>query len=379
MPGPGETKQLQLCTRKRTAHALPCAFAREKSRLPAARGGGEDRGMGRRAREIRAESFVNKSRETVDKSARFSDNKNKLRAERTGGGNRSGRFGGEGTQVREITAQEITAAVRELCMRVSWDLPRDVEQALRQGYAREESSFGRYMLEQILQNCQLARERRQAICQDTGVAVLFVQVGQEVHIAGGSLAEAVNEGVRQGYADGFLRKSVVAEPLFARENTGDNTPAVLHTELVEGDRLRILLLPKGAGSENMGAVKMLKPADGLEGARRFILDAVRAAGGNPCPPIVVGVGVGGTMEMAPILAKKALAREIGSRNPDARYAELEEELLGEINRMGIGPQGLGGRVTALDVHIEAYPTHIAMLPVAVNLNCHASRHGEIVL
>lgn len=281
--------------------------------------------------------------------------------------------------MREISVEAITAAVRQLCMDVNYDLPADVEQALQNGLKREESSFGQYCLEQILSNCQMARESRQAMCQDTGIAVVYLEVGQEVHIVGGALADAVNEGVRQGYEDGYLRKSVVMEPLFGRDNTGDNTPAVIHMEIVPGDQLRIMVLPKGAGSENMGAVKMLKPADGLEGAKQFILDTVRKAGGNPCPPIIVGVGVGGTMEKAPMLAKKALAREIGSHNPNKLYADLEDTLLESVNKMGIGPQGLGGRVTALAVHIEYYPTHIAMLPVAVNINCHAARHKEIIL
>lgn len=281
--------------------------------------------------------------------------------------------------MKMITVQQITEAVRQLCMDVSYDLPRDVEQALQDGLSIEESSFGKYCLEQILHNCHLAREHHQAMCQDTGIAVVYLTVGQDVHITGGSLTDAVNEGVRQGYEDGYLRKSVVDEPLFERQNTGDNTPAIIHTEIVPGDALRILVVPKGAGSENMGAVKMLKPAEGLEGAKQFILDTVRSAGGNPCPPIVVGIGVGGTMEKAPMLAKQALSREIGSHNADPRYAKLEAELLESINNMGIGPQGLGGRVTALAVHIEYYPTHIAMLPVAVNINCHAARHKEIVL
>ena len=281
--------------------------------------------------------------------------------------------------MKTITTQQITEAVRQLCMDVSYDLPQDVKAALEQGLAKEESSFGKYCLEQIIHNCHLAREHRQAMCQDTGIAVVYLYIGQDVHIIGGSLADAVNEGVRQGYEDGYLRKSVVEEPLFERMNTGDNTPAVMHMELVPGDQLRIMVVPKGAGSENMGAMKMLKPADGLEGAKQFILDTVRNAGGNPCPPIVVGIGVGGTMEKAPMLAKQALTREIGSRNPNPLYAKLEEELLEAINNMGIGPQGLGGRVTALAVHIEYYPTHIAMLPVAVNINCHAARHKEVVL
>lgn len=281
--------------------------------------------------------------------------------------------------MKTISAQQITQAVRDLCMDVNYDLPQDVEQALQGGLEREVSPFGRYSLEQIIHNCQLARSSRQAMCQDTGIAVVYLQIGQQVQIIDGEVAEAVHEGVRQGYGDGWLRKSVVAEPLFDRENTGDNTPAVLHMEMVPGDQLRIMVVPKGAGSENMGAMKMLKPSDGLAGAKQFILDTVRNAGGNPCPPIVVGIGVGGTMEVAPALAKQALTRTIGSRNEHPQYAALEEELLTEINKMGIGPQGLGGKVTALAVHIEYYPTHIAMLPVAVNLNCHAARHREIVL
>ncbi len=283
------------------------------------------------------------------------------------------------TVMKTISVQEITAVTRKLCMDVNYDLPGDVERALQDGLKQEESSFGQYCLEQILQNCQMAREHQQAMCQDTGIAVVYLEVGQDVHIVGGSLTEAIHEGVRQGYEDGYLRKSVVAEPLFGRDNTGDNTPAVIHTEIVPGEQLRIMVVPKGAGSENMGAVKMLKPADGLEGAKKFILDTVQQAGGNPCPPIIVGVGVGGTMEKAPMLAKEALTREIGSKNTNGLYAKLEEELLADINKMGIGPQGLGGRVTALAVHIEYYPTHIAMLPVAVNINCHAARHKEIVL
>lgn len=278
-----------------------------------------------------------------------------------------------------ISATQITQAVKELCQQVNYDLPQDVEQALQKGLDTEISPFGKYSLEQIIQNCHLAREHQQAMCQDTGIVVAYLYLGQEVQVTDGDLYEAVHEGVRQGYEAGYLRKSVVEEPLFDRENTKDNTPAVIHTEIVPGDQLRIVLMPKGAGSENMGAMKMLKPSDGLEGAKQFILDTVRNAGGNPCPPIIVGIGVGGTMEVAPSLAKKALAREIGSSNPHPRYAALEEELLQEINKMGIGPQGLGGKVTALAVHIEYYPTHIAMLPVAVNINCHAARHKEIIL
>jgi len=217
------------------------------------------------------------------------------------------------------------------------------------------------------------------MCQDTGVAVIYAEIGQEVHIVGGSFIEAINKGVCQGYTEGYLRKSVVDDPVFLRKNSGDNAPAVIHTEIVPGDKLKIMVVPKGAGSENMGALKMLKPAEGLEGVKDFILTTVKNAGGNPCPPVIVGVGIGGTMEKATMLAKKALTRKAAEANPNSKYAELEKELLEEINKLGIGPQGLGGRVSALAVHIETYPTHIATLPVAVNLNCHAARHSEAIL
>lgn len=284
-----------------------------------------------------------------------------------------------GILLRTIEATAITDAVKKLCVQVSYDLPKDVEKALNQALATEESSFGQYSLEQIINNCHLARQNEQAMCQDTGIAVIYLYLGQDVHIVGGALAEAVHEGVREGYEAGYLRKSVVIDPVFSRENTGDNTPAVIHTEIVPGDTLRIVMMPKGAGSENMGALKMLKPTAGVEGVKEFIIDTVRKAGGNPCPPIIVGVGVGGTMEKATMLAKEALQRPTGQSNPNHFYAQLEKELLHDINKLGIGPQGLGGRVTALAVHIEHYPTHIATLPVAVNLNCHAARHGEIIL
>lgn len=281
--------------------------------------------------------------------------------------------------MREIDVKEVTRVVRDLCIKAACDLPEDVENLIAKGLEKEESDFGRYSLEQILNNVKLARKDTVAMCQDTGLAVVFVEIGQDVHLVGGSLKEAINEGVRQGYTEGYLRKSVVDDPVFTRKNTKDNTPAVIHTEIVPGDKLKITVLPKGAGSENMGALKMLKPAEGLEGVKEFILKTVQEAGGNPCPPIIVGVGIGGTMEKATLLAKKALSRKAGEYNPDPRYKELEQELLEKINRLGIGPQGLGGRITALAVHIETYPTHIATLPVAVNLNCHAARHAEIIL
>lgn len=281
--------------------------------------------------------------------------------------------------MKEITCEQITEAVRDLCIKVSYDLPQDVESCLKAAQDKEESPFGKYCLEQIVNNAELARDTKQAMCQDTGMAVIYLEVGQDVHITGGALTDAVNEGVRQGYKDGYLRKSVAKDPAFSRLNTLDNTPAIIHTEIVPGDELKIMVVPKGAGSENMGALKMLKPTAGIQAVKDFIVDTVRNAGGNPCPPIVVGVGIGGTMEKATELAKFALTREIGLENPDENYAALEKELLESINKLGIGPQGLGGRVTALAVHIEQFPTHIATLPVAVNINCHAARHKQIIL
>jgi len=278
-----------------------------------------------------------------------------------------------------ITQKEIEETIFELFKEAVIKLPDDVKHALKQAYHDETTEMGKLNLKAILDNIKSAEEMEIPMCQDTGLAVIFVELGQDVLITGGNLTKAINEGVRQGYEQGYLRKSVVSDPIFGRKNTGDNTPAIIHTEIVPGDQLRIMVLPKGAGSENMGALKMLKPAEGLEGVKDFILQTVREAGGNPCPPIIVGVGVGGTMEKATLLAKKALARKAGEHNPNPKYKELEVELLEKINGLGIGPQGLGGRVTALAVHIEAYPTHIATLPIAVNLNCHAARHAELIL
>ena len=250
---------------------------------------------------------------------------------------------------------------------------------MRRAHEAEPSPVGKNILEQLLENASIAASDGIPICQDTGLAVIFADVGQDVRIVGGAFEDAVNEGVRRGYVDGYLRKSCVAEPLFDRKNTRDNTPAVIHTRLVPGDSLRLRLAPKGAGSENKSVVKMLVPADGIEGVRKVVLDAVLAAGPNSCPPMVVGVGLGGTMEMAAICAKRAAARDLESRNHDPRYAAFEEELLELINKTGIGPQGLGGLTTALKVHVEWAPTHIASLPVAVNINCHAARHAEVTL
>lgn len=281
--------------------------------------------------------------------------------------------------MREIQAEAISKAVAELAVKACCHLPKDVYESLGARRAREPSPAGRNILAQLMDNAGIAAREQMPICQDTGLAVIFVELGQDAHIVGGDLNAAINEGVRRGYVDGWLRKSCVAEPLFERANTGDNTPAVIHVSVVPGDGLRLRLAPKGAGSENKSVLKMLVPADGIEGVRQVVLDAVLAAGPNSCPPLVVGVGLGGDMEMAAICAKKAAVRDLGSRNPDPRYAALEDELLELINRTGIGPQGLGGETTALKVHVEWYPTHIASLPVAVNINCHAARHAEAIL
>jgi len=281
--------------------------------------------------------------------------------------------------MKEINIEDIARAVADLAVRACCRLPQDMVDGMHKAHEAEPSPVGKNILEQLLENAAIAASDGIPICQDTGLAVVFADVGQDVRIVGGAFEDAVNEGVRRGYVDGYLRKSCVAEPLFDRKNTRDNTPAVIHTRLVPGDSLRLRLAPKGAGSENKSVVKMLVPADGIEGVRKVVLDAVLAAGPNSCPPMVVGVGLGGTMEMAAICAKRAAARDLESRNHDPRYAAFEEELLELINKTGIGPQGLGGLTTALKVHVEWAPTHIASLPVAVNINCHAARHAEVTL
>ncbi len=281
--------------------------------------------------------------------------------------------------MKEIHVDAISEAVAGLAVKACCHLPGNMLEGLREARAREPSPVGCAILDQILKNADIAATEEMPICQDTGLAVVFAEVGQDVRIVGGAFEDAVNEGVRRGYVGGYLRKSCVAEPLFERRNTKDNTPAVLHTRIVPGDGLRLRLAPKGAGSENKSVLKMLVPADGIEGVRRVVLDAVLAAGPNSCPPMVVGVGLGGTMEVAALCAKRAAARDVGTVNADPRYAEFERELLEMINRTGIGPQGLGGVTTAIAVHVEWAPTHIASLPVAVNINCHAARHAEIVL
>ena len=281
--------------------------------------------------------------------------------------------------MREITCEQIADAVARMCVEAACDLPEDVERAVRWARDSEESEYGVYALDKICENIEVARRDEVPMCQDTGMALVFAEVGQDVHIAGGSFEAAIDEGVARGYTEGYLRKSTVSDPLLHRVNAGDNTPAIVHTRLVEGDRLALTLMPKGAGSENMSRLAMLKPAQGAEGVKRFVVDAVVEAGGNPCPPTIVGVGIGGDAEKALELSKQALRREVGAGNPDPEYAALEREILDEVNRSGIGPQGFGGRITALAVHVETYPTHIAMLPVGVTLNCHAARHVRVVL
>ncbi|MDO8686513.1 MAG: fumarate hydratase [Clostridiales bacterium] len=280
--------------------------------------------------------------------------------------------------MKKITTFQITEAVCQLCLKAAYRLPPDVKKALENGYNMEVSATGRYVLTQLLENAEIASTDNIALCQDTGMAVVFVEVGQEVHIEGGSLTDAINEGVRRGYKMGYLRNSIFGDPLL-RVNTGDNTPAVIHYDFVEGDKLKLVLAPKGFGSENMSAVSMLKPSDGIEGVKRFILGVVEKAGSNPCPPIFVGVGIGGTMEKAAFLAKKALLRPLGTGSIHQHIKMLEEKLLLSINCLGIGPAGLGGKVTALGVSIEIFPTHIAGLPVAVNICCHSLRHAEVVI
>ena len=277
--------------------------------------------------------------------------------------------------MRELNAAAVTDAVARLCIQANTRLPQDTRDAILRARREEDWPAARTILDHIVENFSI--EDGTPICQDTGMACVFLEVGQEVHISG-DLTAAVNEGVRRGYAQGYLRKSVVRDPL-DRVNTGDNTPAMLYTDLVPGDRVRITVAPKGFGSENMSRIAMLRPSDGLEGVKRFILDSVERAGPNPCPPIVVGVGIGGTFDKCALLAKRALLRETGSPSPDPFYAALERELLEEINALGIGPQGFGGRATALAVHIETLPTHIAGLPCAVNINCHVARHVTEVL
>lgn len=275
--------------------------------------------------------------------------------------------------MREISSDKITKAIKKLCIEANYYLPKDISDKLNAARSEENFDIAKDVLDKIIENSKIASDEEVPICQDTGMACVFLEIGQEVHITGRLLEEAVNEGVRQGYQEGFLRKSIVGDPI-TRVNTKDNTPAVINYEIVRGDKIKITVAPKGFGSENMSKIKMLKPADGLEGVKIFILQTVRDAGPNPCPPMVVGVGIGGNFEKAALLAKKALLRPVDERNSADFYGKLENEMLNEINKIGIGPQGFGGKTTALAVNIETYPTHIAGLPVAINISCHVTRH-----
>lgn len=281
--------------------------------------------------------------------------------------------------MKEIDVSRIGPELKRLCMEINYRASQDLVAKIREYLLKEESPLAREILGLLIQNVDLAAQEQLPLCQDTGVAIVFVELGQDVHLTGGDLTEAINEGIRQGYTAGYLRKSIVAEPLFERTNTEDNTPAIIHTEIVPGEKIKITLSAKGAGAENMSELRMLKTADGIAGVKDFIVDVVRRAGGNPCPPVIVGVGIGGNFEQCALLAKKALLRPLNEQNPDPRLAAIEAEVLEQINKLGIGPQGLGGRTTALTVHILSRPCHIAALPVAVNLDCHAHRHATVVI
>lgn len=280
--------------------------------------------------------------------------------------------------MRTISVQEITRNIKEMCIEANYELSDDVKNAIYYHEETESNKLGKQILSQLKENMDIAENENIPICQDTGMAVVFMKIGQDVHFDGGSVEDAINEGIRQGYTEGYLRKSVVGDPI-ERVNTKDNTPGVIHYELVPGDKVELTVAPKGFGSENMSRVCMLKPADGIEGVKEAILETVRLAGPNACPPVVVGVGVGGTFEKCALLAKKALIRELGSHNPIPYVKDLEEEMLQKINTIGIGPGGLGGDTTALGINIETYPTHIAGLPVAINMCCHVNRHKTRII
>jgi len=278
--------------------------------------------------------------------------------------------------MREVQASRITSAVKELCMRANYILPEDMKAAIAAYRNKEVSESGKSIFTQIVENMEIAERDHVPICQDTGVAVFFVELGQDVHVVGGGYEDAFNEGVRQGYREGYLRKSMVTDPVLDRKNTQDNTPAEIYTRVVPGDKIKITFVPKGGGSENMSEIRMMKPADGMAGVKDFVVERVRKSGGNPCNPIVVGVGIGGTFEMCAMLAKKAILRPVDVRHPDPRYKAVEQELLTRINKLGLGPMGMGGRVTAMAVNIEIHPCHIASMPVAVNIQCHANRRAK---
>jgi len=281
--------------------------------------------------------------------------------------------------LREINVSQIIPVVKKLCIDANYYVNEDLLKKLKEFMEKEESPVGKEIFSQIIKNDELAGELQIPMCQDTGVALFFIELGQDVHIVGGDFYDSINEGVRQGYIDGYLRKSLVSDPVIERKNTKDNTPAIIHTKIVPGDKIKIDFAPKGGGSENMSEVKMMTAADGIEGVKKFVIDRVKRAGGNPCPPIIVGVGIGGDFEQCAILSKKALLRPLNEENPDPKWHAVEEELLHKINNLGIGPMGLGGRTTALAVNILTFPCHIASMPVAVNIQCHAARHKSAII
>ena len=277
--------------------------------------------------------------------------------------------------MREINTSVITQVVKELCITANCKLPDDVKNALDLAVENEESELGKNIINTIINNYKIGEKESLAICQDTGIVIVFCEIGQDVHLIGESIEESINDGVRQAYKEGYFRNSIIGDPLI-RNNTGDNTPAIIYYEIVQGEKIKVTVVPKGFGSENMSALKMLKPSEGIEGVIKFVLETVENAGANPCPPIVVGMGIGGTMDKAALLAKKALMRPVDSENKNEHIAKLEKLMFDLINGLGIGPQGLGGRITALSVNIETYPTHIAGLPVAINIGCHVNRHAS---
>jgi len=281
--------------------------------------------------------------------------------------------------MREINVKDLIPAVKKLCIDANFYLGEDVIAKIEELKEKEESPTAKEVLTILLKNYKLAAEKQMPICQDTGIAVIFIELGQDVHLVGGDFVEALNEGVRQGYKDGYLRKSMVADPIIDRINTKDNTPAIIYTDIVKGDKIKITIAPKGGGSENMSEVKMMKAADGIDGVIDFVVDRIKRSGGNPCPPIVVGVGLGGNFEQSALLAKRSLLRPLGESHPDPKWAKIEADILKKINDLGIGPQGLGGRTTALSVNILHKPCHIASMPVAVNVQCHAARHKSITI
>lgn len=281
--------------------------------------------------------------------------------------------------MRSVEFTKVVQTVKDMCLEANFDLPQEVLDCFKEAIKKEESPLGKSILEQCIENANIAKDERVPICQDTGLSVFFINIGQDVKVDGGLLKDAINEGVRQGYKDGYLRKSSLDDPLFARKNTGDNTPAIIHLDIVAGDKLDITMAPKGGGAENMSRLAMLPPSAGEKGVADFVVDTIVKAGGNPCPPTVVGVGIGGTFEKVAFLAKKALLWPLNAPNQDERYDQLEKKILQRINNSGVGPQGLGGNITSFAIHIEHHPCHLASLPVAVNVNCHAHRHAHRVL